>query len=526
MKKIITTITLFIALFTTVIQAQSKDTLMDYPDLQKRELEVLRQQWSVTNNSSGMAFSPVGAGSFATLGVYSQGGDHHRIQEGSAQKGLYFSTERYDKFNDKIHVKGSFKFKMDKEFDRGWSDVFKTYNSNPYIFGSSVRGNYDTQSFDLKLQVYTLSFGRFNMGLTIDYLVADMARQRDPRSRSYLLDYSLIPSLVYNINDRHKLGLNLYYRYDKEKMPGLTTVQTDPNLQYYTFTGLQNAEGRIGGYRGFSRQFIANILGGDLQYNYNQAGVKWLVSAGMEYRDEETLGDKRQSPGSYNSYDFDIYSDLLLEREAVLHNFKFKAAFTDGGADEFRQRLVSERDTLTGLTTQIWETIYIYKNRFMVKHTELQASWKIFNLRDKGASYNWSAGSYIGFRSFKNSYFLPQSDYSAGRISIGVNGSVLLYDGRSNKLYAEGDFSSGFATGANLDSAMENLITNEILGPDLEFHKKDTFSAGASLKYTFPLEFYQKTKLTGYAKIYGGNIFSTGGAGWYNIGVAIGLLTL
>ena len=71
MKKTTTTIILLIALFTTVIQAQSKDALMDYPDLQKRELEVLRQQWSVTNNSSGMAFSPVSAGSFATLGVYS-----------------------------------------------------------------------------------------------------------------------------------------------------------------------------------------------------------------------------------------------------------------------------------------------------------------------------------------------------------------------------------------------------------------------------------------------------------------------
>lgn len=526
MKKTTTTIILLIALFTTVIQAQSKDALMDYPDLQKRELEVLRQQWSVTNNSSGMAFSPVSAGSFATLGVYSQGGDHHRVQEGSTQKGLYFSTERYDKFSNKILVKGSFKFKMDKELDRGWSDVFKTYNSNPYIFGSSVRGDYDTQSFDLKLQVYTLSFGRFNMGLTIDYLVADMARQRDPRSRSYLLDYSLIPSLVYNINDRHKLGLNLYYRYDKEKMPGLTTVQTDPNLQYYTFTGLQNAEGRIGGYRGFSRQFIANILGGDFQYNYNNAGFKWLVSAGMEYRDEETLGDKRQSPGSYNSYVFDLYSDLLIERESVLHNIKLKAEFTDGGANEFRQRLVSERDTLTGLTTQIWETIYTYKNRFMVKETDLYASWKVFSLSDNGTTYSWSAGSYIGFQSFKNSYFLPQSDYSAGRITVGLNGSVLLYDGRSNKLYAEGDLYSGISTGAKLDTEIENLITNEILGPDLQFHKRDTFSAVAAIKYTFPMQFYQKTKLTGYAKIYGGNLFSAGGAGWYNIGVAIGLLTL
>ncbi len=82
----------------------------------------------------------------------------------------------------------------------------------------------------------------------------------------------------------------------------MSTVQTDPNLKYYTFKGLQNAIGTIGGYRGFSRQFIGNSYGGDIQYGYDGDNVKIVTSAGIVFKDEDTFGDKKQSPGSYNVF--------------------------------------------------------------------------------------------------------------------------------------------------------------------------------------------------------------------------------
>ena len=532
MKKIFITIAFLAALNAPLISQVKenlpldKDTTAAFPEYQKREIQKILQQWSNTSNAAGMSFSKTDIGSFATLEGYSSGGDYHRVQEGSANNGLKFSTERYDKLNDKVFVKGSFSFNLNKEKDRVWSDVFNSYNANPYIYGSSVKGDYETQLYDLNLKVYTLQFGKLNYGLTLDYNVADMARQRDPRSRSYLLNYSLIPSIVYNLDNNNKLGINLLYTYNKEQMPGLTTVQTDPNLQYYTFTGLENAIGRIGGYKGFSRQFVSDAFGADIQYSFSNDKINWLVSVGAEVNKEETLGDKKQSPGSYNSYKYNVYSNLLLKGAKFLHNFQLKGSIINGGADEFRQSLIAERDTLTGVSTQIWETIYTYKNRYVVKTAEIEASWKFYSMDKSGDGYKWSAGLSANYSSFENIYYLLRSEYGAEKVSFGIDGSYLLWDNKYNKLIFDAQAIACLKIDSKLNVSSETEIYNSILRPDLEYHNLNTFYAGGSLIYTFPLQFVKNSKLTGYAKLYGGNIFASDNIRWCNIGIAIGLLTL
>jgi hypothetical protein len=471
-----------------------------------------------------MAFSLNDAGSHVTLGTYSEGGEHHRVQEGSSNRGLLFSTERYDRFTDKIMVKGSFRFNINTEGDRAWSDVFNTYNRNPYIYGSSVRGDYETQKFDLNLKLYSLQYGRFNFGLTIDYHVADMARQRDPRSRSYLLDYSVIPSVVYNTGN-NKIGLNLTYGYNKEKMPGLSTVQTDPNLKYYTFKGLQNAEGTIGGYRGFSRQFIGNTFGGDIQYGYEGSGLKIVSSFGILFKDEDTFGDKKQSPGSYNVFQYRFSSDILLKRDNYLNRFSARAIIKDGGADELRQNLIATRDTLTGIVTQTWETIYEYKNRYIVETADVELKWDLYNLAGlKG--YRWRAGLYGAYSSFENRYYLPASSYSVSKFKAGIDGSVLIWRSKEKEIIADGSVVFGFTSDSNLDLADNNEIYDNILSKDIIYHDKNSIDMGGKITYTFPLKFSKKTELTGFARLYGGNIFVKDNSGWYNVGIAIGLLTL
>ncbi len=191
MKKIY--ILISAALFSTVniAEAQKKDTLpVPSPvPLKVREFQIVKQQWNITENSAGMGINKVSTGSLTTMGISRQVGDLHRAQEGNALNGLEFKTDRFDRFNDKLFLKGTFSFNLDKEYNRAWSDVFHTYNSSPYIFGSSVKGTYETQTFRLTFMLFTARTGRFNYGVGLDYKVADMSRQRDPRSRSYLLDY-------------------------------------------------------------------------------------------------------------------------------------------------------------------------------------------------------------------------------------------------------------------------------------------------------------------------------------------------
>ena len=109
-----------------------------------------------------------------------------------------------------------------------------------------MSGSYDRQDISLTAAVGTTAFGPWRFGLRLDYQLGDLSRLRDPRSRSEMLDYRLSPSFTYSIG-RSTLGLEGHYRRYKEKIPDITTVQTDPNMKYYTMTGMENANGVVGG---------------------------------------------------------------------------------------------------------------------------------------------------------------------------------------------------------------------------------------------------------------------------------------
>jgi hypothetical protein len=150
----------------------------------------------------------------------------------------------------------------------------------------------------------------------------------------------------------------------------------------------------------------------------------------------------------------------------------------------------------------------------------------MYSLSGTGGSYKWSAGASASYTKFENYYFLPFSQYSASKINLSFNGAYDFLDDKYSSIVLELGLSGGLTTDSKLDVANENVVYTEILSPDFVFHNKDTYGFGGSLSYYFPLSFVQKTKLTGYTKLYGGNIFAKGTNGWYNVGIAIGLLTL
>jgi len=519
-------ITVLTLLVSGVTWSQKKDTIKPPSSIQEREMAILNQQWGLTDNSAGMGYNRVATGSFATLGLFMNEGDYHRAQEGSSNQGLEFRTERYDSFNEKIFVKGSFAFVMDSEKERAWSDVFHTYNSNPFIFGSSVKGDYETQKFDLNVKIFTAPIGRFNFGVTVDYHVADMSRQRDPRSRSYLLDYSLIPSISYSIDKRNFIGLNAYYRMEKETMPGLTTIQTDPNLKYYTFTGLEHIEGKIGGYKGFERQFLSDITGGAVQYNYSGDRDKFIIALGVDAQWLQSLGDKKQSPGSYNEFTYKVVSNLLMNRKYSIHDFVLRASIKDGGANEFRQSLESNRDPITGNVTETWITNYTYINRYVVKTADIFASWRMLKKVGEDKGYNWSFGSQVAYSQFENYYYLPSSSYSVGKFYAGINGSKVVDLNRGKRLELSAKAILGLKTSSSLTLGTESEISSMILDTDLAFHDRTTTEIAGNLRFTFPLNLGKNIKALGYARLDAGNIFADGSQSWFSTRFSIGILTL
>ncbi len=515
----------FIVLFQP-LYSQKVDSVAVTPSINQRSLQVVMQHWINTDNAAGLTFANVNKGGFTTFENYFSGGSHHRVQEGDGINGMRLYSEGYRSFNKRLFARGSFHFNKFIEQNRAWSDVVNTYNSNPYIMGSSVKGDYDSQQIELNLKVYTDTIGRFTYGLSSNYEVLDISRQRDPRTRTYLLDYNIAPSVTYKVTANSRIGANAYYRFQKEKMPSISTVQTDPNLKYYTFFGLQNFNSKIGGYKGFKRQFESDFVGSAIQYNYTNAFVNVLVSGGVDAQWQETVGDKKQSPGSFNSFGYNFLTSILVKANRFVHNAALTAKYSNGAADEYRQSLYTVRDPETGTSTEYWVTDYIYENRFITETYNLAMSWKTYGLKQNGQETKWSLGLDASYSSFRNTYYLPTSTFSASVACAGISGSYLLLDRRSHTLEVSSHVEGGINLDSELDLANTSEVSELILAPDLDYYKRSTIKVGGAITYNFPLVFAGRGAMTGYARIYGENMFASNSYNWHVFGLAIGLLTL
>ena len=493
-------------------------------DLHRLELESTLQQFGRTDNTAGMGlFQPV-SGSVTEINVFRQAGDYHRAQEGSSDIGFRFSTLRYDRLTEQLFMRGSFYYSYDSEKDRKWSDVMDPYYSIPYIYGSSVAKNYDRHHCGIDFDLYTTPLSDIvSVGLKVNYEVADISGRRDPRPRTGYLGLRAIPSVLLTFGQHH-IGLDAGYGYSKEKLIGLSTIQSYPNLYYYRMSGLDQVEGTVAGYSGFKRHFESHRGLGELSYSWTSQKVDVLVSGGFEYETLTAYGDIKQTPGTFNAFIYKLLAEVNVRGRESLHAIRLNASYKDGGADEYLQEKVSDIDPITGQSTQTWETLYIYKNRYMMGKTDAGASYRYYG-GYTGGDYRWSVGAEAGWSSYRRAYYLPFSSAGVTGWNLGVEGSCLLLKLRGHKLDLSA-YCKGYLHGeSSLELTNDNLYVQEVLLPDQVYYSKDYVRAGASLSWQFPLNLGKAGAANGYVRLCGGYLraFPTG---FYNdISLAVGLFT-
>lgn len=518
MKKTIFTL---LALVTcAILVAQEKTS-----DFQRLTLEEMLQPYALTNNAAGMGLFQPSAGSLTHLGVFREAGDFHRAQEGNADNGFDFSTLRYDTFSDKLFMKGSFHYTLDKEKERPWSDVMDPWFSIPFIYGSSIAKDYSKHDCGLTFDLYTAPlWDVVSFGIKTDYSVADISGLRDPRPRTGYLDWQAVPSVLFTFGAHH-VGLDAGYGHSKEKLSGLTTIQSYPNLYYYKMSGLDHVDGAIAAYSGFKRQFSGGRFLGDLSYSYTGDRAKLLLSGGVEYQKLDAYGDKMQSPGSYNCFTYNGLADfVLMPGGGLLHRFHLEGKYGDGGADELLQELTSEKDPVTGATTETWETLYEYKNRYMLKTLDAEFSYKLFGT-DGYYDYRWSLGARAGLTGFRKQYYLPYSEFEASGLDGVLEGSAVLFARKGHKvdLAAEAGYYKHRDT--VLDLHEDNLYTQEVLVPDGDYYSKDYVHGTAALTWQFPLNLGKAGLANGYVRLDGGLRKALPDGSLYRVALTVGLFT-
>ena len=527
MKAKKTIISLSITALTATVCAQTAQ-----PPLSKESgryrLADATQLWRLTDNAAGLALDSSANRGVAMFDLQHREGDYRRVQEGGQRNQLEFFTERYQKIGHILVGYGSFRFDMDRTKDRSWCDVMRPYNSNPYFSGSNVSGKYDTQQFDLTAAVGTIPLWGVTGGLRLDYKVGDLSRLRDPRSRSELLDYQLTPALTYTTAP-HTFGLSGHYRRRKEKIPGMTTVQQDPNLKYYLMSGMEQAIGTVGGYGGYSREWVDHRFGAALSYAYRRGVVNSLTTASIERGCEDAWGVYKYEPGRYVSYRYALSSFNRLRTKTAIHQIDLCASIDEAYADEYRQQLIQERDADKGYTSYHYETLITFSKRYQVKLLDATLHYRYTSAK---AGSN-TAGAYAGLSATlsqaKNKHLLPTSSLEYAHADLTAEAGLPLLRMNSGKgdsthrLWLDAE--AGYHTAQKADLQLADATTDYAVGvllPDMAYYDADYWRGRLQVTFQFPLT-VKGTRNYWFVRAYGDYLKASHSLHSSTVGLSVGL---
>lgn len=477
------------------------------------------QLWRLSDNAAALQMDSSRNRGMAELQLEHRDGDYRRVQEGGQRNLLAFNTERYQNVGKYLAGYGRFSFNMDRTKDRAWADVYRPYNATPYYPGSDVAGKYDQQSFAFTGALGSVPVGHFRFGARLDYEVGDLSRLRDPRSRSELLDYRIVPSVAYTTG-HHTFALAPYYQRRKEKLVGITTVQNDPNLAYYEMRGLEQTFGSVGAYKGFARQWVDHRLGGSLSYGYRSGSLTSLTSLYMDYGSEDALEDEKKRPGSYTSLHYALASRHRIAADGLLHAIDLQMSLDQGYGDELKQQRVQTTDDQTGYSSYHYETLITYKKRYQQRRFAASVGYRLnFTQEQTVTSY---AGLLFDCELHHQKQLLPTSTFDRQRFGLTAEGGKSMLGGR---LWA--DLSAGYHFTGTDDSDLQlaepgSAYAQQVLLPDMVYYTANYWQARATVKYLFPVTVKQ-VSTTCYVKAYADYLRSNNNLDQKVVGICIGV---
>lgn len=476
------------------------------------------QLWQNTANSAALTVDTLITRGYAEICGERTEGSYRRVQEGTSVNQLSFYTERSQPLGSFLYGYGSFRFSQGATQNRAWSDVMRSYDSSPFISGSSVPGRYDHQDIDLTARVSTTDFNGFRFGMGLDYRVGDLSRLRDPRSRSRLLDYRLSPSVAYTFGN-NTIGLSSYYDRRKEKLPTLTTVQNNPNLYYYQMTGLDAVSGTIGGYTGFAREYVNHAFGAELGYGYNAQSFRTVNTISISRATDYIYEQYKREPGRYYTYKYGASSQNRIINDAAIHQFDLAVDFEQGYADEYRPQLVITIDSLNGFNSYRYDNLMTYKKRYQSEILNASLHYRL-NFIGNG-NVNGYVGMGANLRTVSQKHLLPQSTFDLRTLKLNAEfGKSML----KSRLWITAGL--GYLFSLKNDMSLTSPDTDyakSVLLVDADYYDANYVQGKLSVMYRFPLTI-KKSTATFYVKGFGEYLSAQKSLDRSAFGVSIGIL--
>jgi len=373
----------------------------------------MKRLWSHSQNAAGMIFDDTHNYSNLDISHLSEKGDFHRPQEGDEESTTSVYSEGFMNLKS-VLVWGSFNFMQQNLTDAGYNaSITNPFRGMPYYIIDEHHSNWRNQHYDLRFRASTPSVNnRWTFGVEGVYQASLAAKQRDPRVDTRFYNLQIIPSVTYQLNDTHRLGLSL--RYESIKEDSRMENKNDDIAQiFYTLYGLGTAIQGIGS--GRTTNYYGDRAGIALQYNYQTPTWNILMEGSYDLRTEnveQSFTSPRKDAGVKDcTFDF----TTTAYRQGEMYTHYLKANYTNRHIDGIQY--VSQYDNTESLDG--WKEIY---KSIRSTYDTRQISLNYAFIRNRGNEYNWKLEAEAAYWKQDDEYLLPNSRKYSENIYVNLGG--------------------------------------------------------------------------------------------------------
>ena len=412
-------------------------------------------------------------------------GDAHPARDDDSRRGLFVQADG-SRRGGQLNLTGSFEFGQDWLYGRSWSDRYYPLSGNPFDAFSELPGDYTRQSFAFSAQgAGWIVKDRLALALGGDYMVGDLSRSRDPRSRSQIADMSVEPAILWKINARLSLGASLQYGYSKEKLLKLSSRAENLD-RYKYYEGLGLGEYVNSGIIGFSRRYSGNSLGGSLVLGYRTYGFEAGLWGKYKAGESEVRGETGETPGYWSQKDISSGAVLDFAGDNFRNHFILDLTVCNGRSKRYIQEMrVVTNDQ--GRVESYWETLL--KLPFYISgNYKAGASWSI---SPAGGKASWEAGFRAGFESSSAEMLQNDSMFAFSRLALSAEGKGTLRFARGRALELSGSAGAVIPLGVEnqedprLKKDGKTLLLDNVLRPDAVLLGRRAMTLDLGAEYRF-----------------------------------------
>ena len=408
MRLIMKKIHLLLALIglSVVSVASAQNSSVRQPDI---EMNLSRALWFNSSNVAGMSIAPLTRYSIVDFGYNGENGDFKMSQQGDKVGAAGFNTNGSATVG-KTYLWGNFDYKNIVEDGTKYiTNLYDPQREMPYYVADGVESKFKKQSYSLGVKAAFPQLWDFvTPGCELEYNTNTGAKQRDPRSVTYYLTVKAAPSFVFELSEKHHVGIAANYEYLFERST-FNRSDTEVDCPVYIMRGLGNyTAGVVSGSVGVGTFFYkGNKIGGSIQYGYNNGSSSaLLLDAGYSYKVEDAFQTptKKQTMGSTKQKAW--YADLqFVDEDAnVLDktHVSYKERYTDG--IEYIQEMDPSFDIAE------WITLAKFvRSKYVYRVLDINYEYYI----KSGNSYKWMFGCNFQHSYKFDEYLLPAASFKA-----------------------------------------------------------------------------------------------------------------